>query len=285
MNRDGSAIAKIAGLLKNSKSILFITGAGISADSGLPTYRGVGGLYNDKATEEGISVEMALAGETLREHPEVTWKYLLQIERNCRRATFNRGHKVIAEMERHFERVWVLTQNIDGLHRTAGSRNIIDIHGDMHSLICPSCGWHDSLEDYSNLDILPPHCPQCRGVVRPDVVFFGEMLPQEKLTVLMRQLREGFDIYFSIGTSSVFPYISQPIIAAAHLGRPTVEINPGSSDVSDIVSIKLSMGAAEALDLIWEDYNKGGGNGKQSHRGWERDSLGHRHTAPSGSGF
>ncbi|MFA4984660.1 MAG: NAD-dependent protein deacylase [Candidatus Omnitrophota bacterium] len=268
MDSNTSAIVKIAGLLKDCRSILFITGAGISADSGLPTYRGVGGLYNGKATEDGIPVEAALAGETLRTHPEITWKYLLQIEGNCRKARFNRGHEVIAEMERHFQRVWVLTQNIDGFHRAAGSRNVIDIHGDMHSLMCPSCGWRDSLKDYAGLDI-PPRCPRCREIVRPEVVFFGEMLPEDKLSSLMRQLREGFDIYFSIGTSSVFAYISQPIIAAAHLGRPTVEINPGSSDVSDIVSIKLSMGAAEALDLIWKEYNKEGSPIKgQRRRQW-----------------
>ncbi|MEK6845425.1 MAG: Sir2 family NAD-dependent protein deacetylase, partial [Nanoarchaeota archaeon] len=116
MNNDSGAIAKIARLLKNCKSIMFITGAGISADSGLPTYRGIGGLYNDKLTEDGIPVEMALAGETLVRQPAVTWKYLSQIEKNCRNAKFNRGHEVITETEKCFERVWVLTQNIDGFH-------------------------------------------------------------------------------------------------------------------------------------------------------------------------
>ncbi len=86
MNNRPAAIAQIARLLRNCKSILFITGAGSSADSGLPTYRGIGGLYNDKLTEDGIPVEMALAGETLRKRPEVTWKYLAQIEKNCRKA-------------------------------------------------------------------------------------------------------------------------------------------------------------------------------------------------------
>jgi NAD-dependent deacetylase len=116
MSNNSEAIVQTAGLLKNCRSILFITGAGISADSGLPTYRGIGGLYNDKVTEDGIPVEMALAGETLEKRPEVTWKYLSQIEKNCRNAKFNRGHEVIAEMEKRFERVWVLTQNIDGFH-------------------------------------------------------------------------------------------------------------------------------------------------------------------------
>ncbi|MDP3732393.1 MAG: NAD-dependent deacylase [Candidatus Omnitrophota bacterium] len=254
MNNDSGAIAKIARLLKNCKSILFITGAGISADSGLPTYRGIGGLYNDKLTEDGISVEMALAGETLEKRPQVTWKYLSQIEKNCRNATFNRGHEVIAEMEKYFERVWVLTQNIDGFHHAAGSRNIIDIHGDMYKLACMSCGWRGVVKDYSAIDI-PPRCPDCAGIARPEVVFFGEMLPEDKVAVLERELTRGFDSYFSIGTSSVFPYIQQPMIAAKHLGRPTVEINPQDTEISDLVDIKLRMRAAEALDAIWKEYN------------------------------
>src|SRR3989338_9673158 len=102
-------IRKVIQLLKGCQSIFFITGAGISADSGLPTYRGIGGMYNDKATEEGIPIETALAGETLQNHPEITWKYLSQIEKNCRQAKFNQPHQLIAEMERYFKRVWVLT--------------------------------------------------------------------------------------------------------------------------------------------------------------------------------
>jgi len=251
MSSNASAITEISKLLKNCRSILFITGAGISADSGLPTYRGIGGLYNDKLTEDGIPVEMALAGETLRTHPEVTWKYLLQIEKNCRNAKFNRGHEVIAEMEKRFERVWVLTQNIDGFHHAAGSRNVIDIHGNMHKLACMSCGWRGAVEDYSLIDI-PPRCPDCSGIARPEVVFFGEMLPIDKLAVLERELTRGFDIYFSIGTSSVFPYIMQPIIAAKHLNRPTIEINPEDTEISGLVDIKLRMRAAEALDKIWK---------------------------------
>ena len=255
MNNNSGAIAQIAKLLKNCKSILFITGAGISADSGLPTYRGIGGLYNDKLTEDGISVETALAGETLRKRPEITWKYLAQIEENCRNAKFNRGHEVIAEMEKHFERVWVLTQNIDGFHHAAGSRNVIDIHGNMHRLACMSCKWQGIVKDYSEIDI-SPRCPDCAAIVRPEVVLFGEMLPEDKLAVLDRELRRGFDIYFSIGTSSVFPYIQQPMAAAKHLGRTTVEINPDDTEISDLVDIKLRMRAAEALDAIWKATDK-----------------------------
>lgn len=248
-------IHRVSGLLKLCKSILFITGAGISADSGLPTYRGIGGLYNDRATEDGIPIEMALAGETLKDRPEVTWKYLSQIEKNCRNARFNRGHKVIAEMERHFERVWVLTQNIDAFHHAAGSRNVIEIHGNMHKLACIKCPWREKVKDYSQLTI-PPGCPKCGSNVRPEVVFFGEMLPVRECQILSDELAKGFDIYFSVGTTSVFPYIQQPIIDAHYSKRPTIEINPSETEISHIVDIKLNLGAAEALDKIWQEYNR-----------------------------
>lgn len=253
MNQETDSMTRVAGILKKCRSILFITGAGVSADSGLPTYRGIGGLYNDRLTEDGIPVETALAGETMVKNPAITWKYLVQIEKNCRKATFNRAHEVIAEMEKRFERVWVLTQNIDGFHRAAGSRNMIDIHGDMHKLICVNCLWRRTVRDYSGIEI-PPKCPKCSGAVRPEVVFFGEMLPQDKLSILDRELRRGFDIYFSIGTSSVFPYISGPIVAARGSGKPTVEINPEDTEVSPLVDIKLRMRASQALDALWKEY-------------------------------
>ncbi len=246
-------IARIVSLLDKSRSILFITGAGISAESGLPTYRGISGLYNDRITEEGISIETALSGETLESNPELTWKHLGDIEQRCRGATFNRAHEIIAQMERAFERVWVLTQNIDGFHHLAGSQKVIDIHGDYHNLLCTHCSWHIRVEDYSGIDI-PPLCPECKSIVRPKVVLFGETLDEDKIALLMRELEHGFDMYFSIGTTSVFPYISQPIYQASRLGRPTVEINPDRTEISDIVDIKLLTGALSALENIWQRY-------------------------------
>jgi NAD-dependent deacetylase len=250
--QDKEAIQNIAQFLRKSQNILFITGAGISADSGLPTYRGIGGLYNDKCTGDGIPIEMALAGQTLKSHPEITWKYLSQIEEKCRHARFNRAHEIIAEMEKHFTRVWVLTQNIDGFHHAAGSRNVIEIHGNMHKLFCPACNWRTSVKDFSQITI-PPHCPKCNHIARPDVVFFGELLPQKELQILSDEMRKGFDLYFSVGTSSVFAYIQQPFFFAKSLKRFTVEINPLNTEISDIVDIKLSLSAKEALDEIWKE--------------------------------
>lgn len=253
---EADKIHKVSSLLKGCKSILFITGAGVSADSGLPTYRGIGGLYNGKTTEDGIPIETALAGQTLYAYPEITWKYLFQIEKNCRQAKFNRAHQVIAEMERHFKRVWVLTQNIDGFHLAAGSRNVIEIHGNTRKLRCMKCRWRAQIKDYSQLNVIPPLCPECGYTVRPEVVFFGEMLPDYECQVLSRELSQGFDIYFSIGTTSVFPYIQQPIIEASRLKRPTIEINPDETEVSRLVDIRIKLGAAQVMDEIWKAYLK-----------------------------
>lgn len=262
---DLEKIDTVAGLLRRSRSLLFITGAGVSADSGLPTYRGIGGLYNSKGTEEGFSIEEALSGEMLLSRPQITWKYIAQIEAACRGARFNRAHAVIAEMDRHFPRVWVLTQNIDGFHHDAGSRNVIDIHGDIHSLRCMRCEHTAHVENYAGLAI-PPRCPECGWFLRPRVVFFGEMLPRDKCDRLAAELERGFDIVFSVGTTSVFPYIAQPVYQARQRGVPTVEINPGRTEVTHCIDYKFGTGAAATLDAIWTRYQAGlvsGGGGSR----------------------
>jgi len=249
--QDNGKINAAVATLKKCNNILFITGAGISADSGLPTYRGIGGLYNDKSTDEGVPIEVAISGQMMQTNPALVWKYIYQIESACRGAKFNRGHEVIAEMEKTFDRLWTLTQNIDGFHRDAGSKNLIDIHGDIHQLICTGCKRRSRMKDFSNLKI-PPYCPDCGALVRPEVVLFGELLPHEKCQLLAAELQKGFDIIFSVGTTSVFPYIAQPVLEAKYRRIPTVEINPGQTQVSSVVDIKISAGAAESLDAIWK---------------------------------
>ncbi len=243
----------VVDILARSRSLLFITGAGISADSGLPTYRGIGGLYNAEHPEEGFPIEEILSGEMLRRRPELTWKYLGQIEQATRGAKCNRAHQVIAEMESCFERVWTLTQNIDGLHRQAGAKNVLEIHGSLHDLICTGCQWQQTVTDYSGLS-LPPRCPNCQAIVRPEVVLFGERLPDETVGRFYDQLVAGFDAIFSIGTTSVFPYIAGPIETARRCGSATIEINPTATRVSRLVDIRLCMRAAEAMEAIWTQY-------------------------------
>ncbi len=252
---DHKTIDRIVDQLVRARSILFVTGAGMSADSGLPTYLGVGGLYEREETEEGLPIEELLSGEMFRENPAWTWKYLRQIEQACRGAKFNQGHAVIAEMEACFPRVWTLTQNVDGFHRDAGSRNVIAIHGELHQIRCTECSWRETVSDYSHLPELP-RCGSCSAVLRPDVVLFGETLPETGVRELKQQLREGFDLVFSIGTTSVFPYISFPVELALQRDKPTVEINLGTTCVSAMVRYRLELGAAVALDLIWRRYNQ-----------------------------
>jgi NAD-dependent deacetylase len=247
-------IDQVVELLRQSRSLLFITGAGLSADSGLPTYRGVGGLYDGCDPEEGVPIEALLSGTIFAKRPDLTWKYLFQIEKACRSAKPNRGHEIIAEMEKRFERVWVLTQNVDGFHRQAGSRNVIDIHGDLYDIRCTQCSHAQSVSDYEGF-ALPPRCPKCQGVLRPDVVLFGEFLPARQLTTYRAETARGFDLVLSIGTTSAFPYISAPVLDAYHFRKPSVEINPGETDVTEFVTVKLPLGAAAALEAIWMRYN------------------------------
>ena len=115
------------------------------------------------------------------------------------------------------------------------------------------CDYRESVKDYASLDV-PPLCPRCDAFIRPDVVLFGEELPTSKLAILWRELGWGFDLVFSVGTSSVFPYIADPVLRARSAGIPTVEINPGRSEVSDVVDIRIEAGAASALDAIWGRY-------------------------------
>jgi NAD-dependent deacetylase len=184
-----------------------------------------------------------------RQKPELTWRHITAIEQAVRGAKPSMAHRLIAALEREHE-VVVLTQNVDGLHRIAGSTRVIDIHGDCRELMCTRCEYRESRQDYAGL-VIPPLCPQCGALVRPDVVLFEEALPQDRLSWLMRELARGFDAYFSIGTSSLFAYIARPIELAAHSGALTVEINPGHTPVSDIVDVKLACGAGRGLHAIF----------------------------------
>ena len=241
----------VVSLLADAQHILCVTGAGISAESGIPTYRGIGGLYNDIDTSEGIPIEEALSGEMMRRKPAVTWKYIHQIEAASRGASFNRAHEVLSAFQERFERVWILTQNVDGFHRKAGSTNVIDIHGDVHRILCTSCDYRMTVDDYTGLSPLPM-CPECSEPLRPDVVLFGELLPIEKVELMERELDRGFDVVFSIGTTSVFPYIVRPVLDAKQRGKATVEINPGTTMLSGEVDVQLPLGAVEALDSLWD---------------------------------
>jgi NAD-dependent deacetylase len=241
----GRVTARLRG---RRQRLLFITGAGLSAESGLPTYRGVGGLYSDAQTEHGMPIERALSGPVFRRSPEITWHHIARIEAAVREAQPSAAHRIIAELEREHD-VVVLTQNVDGLHRVAGSTQVIDIHGDCRQLACTRCSYRETRDSYAGLSI-PPQCPSCSALLRPEVVLFEEMLPSDKLAQLERELARGFDAYFSIGTSSLFPYIVQPMLDAVRARRLTIEINPAETELSPLVEIKFPCGAGRALAAI-----------------------------------
>lgn len=241
-------LSTVAEALARSRRLLFVTGAGISADSGLPTYRGVGGLYDAREPDEGLPIEEILSGPTFRREPALCWRHLARIEAACRGARPNDAHLAIAALERDRE-VVVLTQNVDGLHRAAGSTDVIEVHGDLHRLRCPSCGWRESVADYAAL-ALPPRCPACGAVIRPDVVLFGEALPTEAVARMEAMERRPFDLVVSIGTTSAFPYVAAPVVRQVRAGRPALEINPGDTAVSGVVTWRLRMGAAAALRAL-----------------------------------
>lgn len=241
-----AALTHAARLLADARSILFITGAGVSADSGLPTYRGIGGLYEDADTEEGLPIEEVLSGPMLARRPELVWKHIASIEAVCRGVRPNRAHHVIAQLEQARPRVVTLTQNVDGLHGAAGAQHVIEIHGNIHTLRCTGCRATREVRDYAGL-ALPPRCARCAAVERPEVVLFEEMLPLAAVSRLQDELDEGFDLVVSVGTSSLFPYIAGPVFDAAQRGTGTLEINPGETVVSGVVDVRLALGAAAAL--------------------------------------
>jgi len=242
-------LERVACWVEQAERILFVTGAGLSADSGLPTYRGVGGLYDGVVTEEGLEIEEVLSGPMMRARPELTWKYVHQVEAACRGAQPNRGHEVIAAWQARRGTGVVLTQNVDGLHRIGTQPDLIEIHGNLYDLCCTQCSWAGHVPDYAGLAPLP-RCSGCGGLVRPRVVLFGEALPRREVRRLEQEMRRGFDLVMMVGTSALFPYIAAPVSWADAWGAHTVEINPGTSAVSFLVDARLQAGAAATLDAL-----------------------------------
>lgn len=240
--------------LANAQRVAVLSGAGMSADSGLPTYRGSHGLYNAIEIEQHMPIEEILHAYTLARNPALTWKYIAQIDAACRAAGPHDGHRVLAAWDARFE-LWVVTQNVDGFHRTAGSRNLIELHGNLARLYCCACR-----ADFANLDFdlreLPPRCRHCDGLVRPEIVLFGEQLPQAAIRDYERELARGFDVMIAIGTTAAFPYIVEPVRSATARGCVTVEINLDHTALSDDVNHHLQGPAREVLMALETELAK-----------------------------
>lgn len=247
-------IQAVAGLLDEAERVLFITGAGISADSGLPTYRGIGGLYADQETVHGVPIEEALSNDVFQTNPEITWHYLWQLGQAAQGAEPNFAHWAIARVVAQKPGSWVMTQNVDGLHGAAHTANLVELHGNAQALYCTQCSWQTTaaafLDNYGEQPELPPRCDRCGGIIRPDVTLFGENLPEPAMAFLQNYDDYQFDLVISVGTTAAFPYIAAPVALAYQNEVPSVEINPSMTVISDTVTYAIRLGAAAAFTRI-----------------------------------
>ncbi|MFM8978925.1 MAG: SIR2 family NAD-dependent protein deacylase [Planctomycetia bacterium] len=226
-------------------SVAVITGAGVSRAAGLPTYRGQGGVYEDPA--EGDRTIEDLTGSTFRREPGRTWERILRLARGSAAAQPGPVHRLLAEAARRLPRLFLLTQNVDGLHGRAGSPDVVEIHGNVLRIRCLACGVRAPLPQEA---LVPgaarPACPACGGEVRPDVVLFEEALPREPLQRLQAELVERSpDLLLLLGTSALGPSIVAPARHATARGKLSVEVNPQPTPATEAVRYALR-GPAEA---------------------------------------
>ena len=243
-------------LLSRAKSICVLTGAGISQESGIPTFRGADGLWKQYRAED-LATPEAFARD-----PLLVWKWYAWRREIIHRAQPNAAHFALAEMEQRLagnlarnqaEHFALLTQNVDGLHERAGSRNVIRLHGDIWRLRCVRC--RAERQDASvPLDPFPPRCP-CSSLMRPGVVWFGEALPQETWRQAAAAAGSA-ELFLVIGTSSlVQPAASLPLLGKQN-GARLIEINPTPTPLSDLADLAIRGKAAEVLGQLLEKISK-----------------------------
>ena len=228
--------------LQNAKKIVVLTGAGMSAESGVPTFRDAqSGLWAKFRPEE------LATPEAFRNNPRVVWDWYTDRRKNISEVSPHAGHFALVEMEQHFESLLLVTQNVDGLHQQAGSRDVIELHGNIMLSICSETGkriessW---IESNPGRPPASPHDP--RGLARPGVVWFGESLPEDAMNRAAAATHDC-DVCISIGTSTlVQPAASLPFIALSS-GACVIEINPTPTPLSDMATFSLQATAAEAL--------------------------------------
>jgi NAD-dependent deacetylase len=246
-----SDFTKVGELLQDARRVLFITGAGVSAESQIPTFRGATAAFADGMTEDGLPFEEVLSAETFQRNPELSWKYFFLLELSIRGKLPNSAHRAMAALQTPRRKVYVATQNIDELHQRAGSQKIFELHGNLRRIICTKCDYHAHRETYETLAKLP-RCPQCQAILRPDIVLYGENLPQPVLDAFRNEQNKGFDLVFSVGTTSLFLYVIEPVAAAARRGIPVVEINPETTPISNFADFRFTEPAGETLRRILE---------------------------------
>ena len=235
-------------ILAEAKTIAVLTGSGISAESGVPTFRGEGGVW------DGVSVMEVGSIEGFRKDPERVWRFYNERFTKYSGVKPNAGHDALAQLEQRIVdaggRFTLATQNIDGLHQMAGSQNVIELHGSGRHVRCTRCSYYDDL----TLEMLTalPTCPKCSAVIRPDVVWFGESLPPGAIEAAVEAGRTC-DVFMTIGTSAVVVPAAGLIQLAAEAGARTIEVNLEATPASGIVDIALHGAAGDILPKLIDD--------------------------------
>jgi NAD-dependent deacetylase len=232
-------------ILHSRKTIAF-TGAGISVESGIPAFRGAQGLWEKYDPEEYAHIHAFHA------NPERVWLMLKEMFSLIMTAKPNRAHWGLAELERMGLLSSIVTQNVDGLHQAAGSRNVVEFHGSHNTLTCLKC--NEKKEGRSlNLEDLPARCPRCSSLLKPDVVFFGEPIPW-KAQVLSFKESQSCGTVLVIGTSAVvYPAASIPMMAKEK-GAKIIEVNMEPTPMTDQISDYMIQGSAgEIIPAIVEE--------------------------------
>jgi NAD-dependent deacetylase len=229
--------------IEDARSVVVLTGAGISAESGVPTFRGGG----NSAVWKGMPFDQISSARMVRENLAEVWEwfdYRRGVLRDCKP---NPAHFALAGWDGKFDDFTLVTQNIDGLHRAGGSPNVIELHGNIHRAVCTRCGKKFDIEGV--VPHAPDECDDCGSKVRPDVVLFGEMLPPEAFATAERKSREC-DLFFVVGTSAlVYPAAGLAEIAKRR-GAFLVEINPEQTPMSDVCDLTIRAPAGEFLPLL-----------------------------------
>jgi len=226
----------VADKLRNAEKLVFVTGAGISQESGIPTFRGKDGLWRKYDAMKLATID------AFYEDPKLVWEWYEERRQNILAAKPNPGHVAIAELERH-KQVHVLTQNVDGLHQRAGSKLVYELHGSIITIKCTVCDFKDKIT--SSLSQLPPLC-KCGNILRPDVVWFGESLPQDVWQDAIVQA-SSCDVMIVVGTSlAVSPANLLPVYAKQN-GATVIEVNPEETPMSASMDLSLRSSAAKAL--------------------------------------
>jgi NAD-dependent deacetylase len=229
-------------LMANTNYLVVLTGAGVSAESGMPTFRGEDGFWR-KYNAMDLATPEAFAGD-----PKLVWEWYDYRRGILDKVGPNRAHEVIVEMEKHYPKFQLITQNVDGLHMKAGNKSMIEIHGNLWKVKCQSCTYKGVFNDVP-LKSNPPKC-NCGGLLRPDVVWFGESLDFDNIETATAVLR-SCDTVLVVGTSGVVqPAASFPFIAAES-GAEIIESNIEPTPITSICKYAMHGKATVLLDRLW----------------------------------